>query len=154
LSKFPFYKQADEKDCGPTCIRIIAKFYKKTLSIQQIRRLSETNRGGSTLLGLSNAAESIGFKSLGVRLNLEKIVEAPLPCILYWNKEHFVVLYKVDKEGSAFYISDPSYGLITYSKNEFLQFWIGKNAKETTKEGIALLLEPTPKFFNTNFKNE
>lgn len=154
MSKFPFYKQADEKDCGPTCIRIIAKFYRKTLSIQQVRKLSETTRGGSTLLGLSNAAEKIGFKSLGVKLTLKKILEAPLPCILHWNKEHFVVLYKVSDRGTVFHVSDPSYGLIKYTKEEFLKFWIGNNAKETTKEGIALLLEPTPKFYNTDFKKE
>ncbi|AZJ34399.1 peptidase domain-containing ABC transporter [Tenacibaculum singaporense] len=153
MSKFPVYKQAEEKDCGPTCIRIISKFYKKNIPVQHIRRLSETTRDGSTLLGISSASEKIGFKSLGVKLTLKKLLEAPLPCILHWNKEHFVVLYKISNKGTLFHISDPSYGLITYSKEEFLKFWIGNNAKETTREGIALLLEPTPKFYDVDFNN-
>ena len=93
---FPHFKQPDAKDCGPTCLRIIAKHYGKSLSLQQIRNLSETTREGSSLMGLSEAAESMGFKTLGVKINLQMLVEdAPLPCILHWNKNHFVVLYDV-----------------------------------------------------------
>ena len=93
ISKFPHFRQPDTKDCGPTCLRIIAKHYGKSLSLQQIRHLSETTREGSSLMGLSEAAESMGFKTLGVKINLQMLVEdAPLPCILHWNKNHFVVL--------------------------------------------------------------
>ena len=145
---FPFFKQPDFKDCGPTCLRIIAKFYGKTIPLQQIRNLSETTREGSSLLGLSDAAENLGFKTLGVQIDFKTLVEeVPLPCIVHWNKQHFVVVYKIDKTGSVF-ISDPSYGLITYSKEEFIKMWIGENADENTEEGIALLLETTPAFFS------
>ncbi len=143
--KFPHYHQADRKDCGPTCLKIIAKHYKKTISTQQLREFSETTRVGSSLLGLSDAAEQIGFRSLGVKINLEKLQEASLPCILHWNKNHFVVLYKIKNE--VFYVSDPGYGLISYTKGELLSNWIGQNATEQTEEGVALLLDPTPKFF-------
>lgn len=95
--KAPFYKQKDAKDCGPACLKIIAKFYKKTISIQKLRIISNTTRIGSSLLGLSEAAEKIGFRSLGVKLSLERLKEAPFPCILHWNKNHYVVLYKVKK---------------------------------------------------------
>jgi len=142
---FPNYKQPDSKDCGPTCIKIIAKHYGKTINIQQLRQFSETTREGSNLLKISEAAEKIGFRTLGVKLNLHKLEEAPLPCILHWNKYHYVVLYKIKK--GIYYISDPAIGLINYTQEEFLKFWIGNNANETTEEGIALLLEPTPKFF-------
>lgn len=152
LSKFPTYIQADSKDCGPTCLKIIAKFYGKVLNIQTLRTLSETNRDGSNLLFLSDAAERIGFRSLGVKLDLNKLQEAPLPCILHWNKEHYVVLYKIKK--NKYYISDPAIGLIEYSKEEFLKFWIGNNSDENTDEGIALLLEPTPKFYQSEFDIE
>ena len=152
LKKFPTYIQADSKDCGPTCLKIIAKFYGKVLNIQTLRTLSETNRDGSNLLFLSDAAEKIGFKSLGVKLDLNKLQEAPLPCILHWNKEHYVVLYKIKK--NKYYISDPAIGLIEYSKEEFLKFWIGNNSDENTNEGIALLLEPTPKFYQSEFDIE
>ena len=141
---FPNYKQSDSKDCGPTCLKIIAKHYGKILNIQTLRKLSETTREGTNLLTLSDAAEQIGFRSLGVKLNSIKLKEAPLPCVLDWNKEHFVVLYKIKKD--VYYISDPAHGIIEYSKNEFLKFWIGNNANETLEEGIALLLEPTPIF--------
>ncbi|GEC78529.1 ABC transporter ATP-binding protein [Flavobacterium aquatile] len=152
LSKFPTYIQADSKDCGPTCLKIIAKFYGKVLNIQTLRTLSETNRDGSNLLFLSDASEKIGFRSLGVKLDLNKLQEAPLPCILHWNKEHYVVLYKIKK--NKYYISDPAIGLIEYSKEEFLKFWIGNNSDENTYEGIALLLEPTPKLHQSEFDLE
>lgn len=150
--KFPFYKQTESKDCGPTCLKIIAKYYGRVIVIQELRNLSETIRTGSTLLGLSDAAESIGFRSLGVNLNIEKLTEVPLPCILHWNKVHFVVLYKI--RNNKFYVSDPAYGLLSYNQDEFLKHWIGNNATSKTKEGIALLLEPTTKFYNTDFHTE
>lgn len=149
MKKFPFYKQADNKDCGPTCLKIIAKHYNKLIDIQNLRELSQTTREGSNLLFLSDAAEQIGFRTLGVKLSLERLKEVPLPCIIHWNKEHYVVLYKIMKD--QFYISDPAFGLIDYSKEEFLKFWIGNNANDTTQEGIVLLIEPTPKFYKTKF---
>ena len=150
--KFPFYKQPDFKDCGPTCLRIISKFYGKSLPLQQIRNLSETTREGSSLLGLSDAAEKIGFKSLGVQIDFKTLCkEVPFPCIVHWNNQHFVVVYKTDKSERV-HISDPSYGLITYSKQEFIKQWIGENADENTEEGIALLLETTPEFFQNEFE--
>ncbi|WP_303317161.1 peptidase domain-containing ABC transporter [Flavivirga abyssicola] len=147
---FPFYKQPDSKDCGPTCLRIVAKHYGKLISLQDIRDLSETTRIGSNLLKLSDAAEAIGFKSLGAKLDFNKLKEAPLPLIVHWNKNHFVVVYKIKKD--MVYISDPSYGLVSYTKEEFIKSWIGNNATENTKEGITLLLEITPKFKQHNWE--
>lgn len=141
---FPFYKQPDSKDCGPTCLRIIAKHYGKLITLQEIRELSETTRTGSSLLKLSDAAEVIGFKSIGVKINYQQLTEAPLPLIAHWNKSHFVVVYKI--KNNRVYVSDPSFGLITYAIDEFIQNWIGTNADQSTKEGIVLLLEITPKF--------
>jgi ATP-binding cassette subfamily B protein len=77
--RFPFYKQADGKDCGPTCLKIIAKYYGKNLSLQELRKISETTRDGSSLLGLSEGAEQIGIKTIGVKISLNKLFEAPLP---------------------------------------------------------------------------
>jgi ATP-binding cassette subfamily B protein len=87
----------------------------------------------------------IDFKTL--------VEEVPFPCIVHWNKNHFVVVYKIDKNNKV-YISDPSYGLITYTPEEFIKFWIGENANENTEEGIALILETTPAFFQTEFDDE
>lgn len=149
-SEFPFYKQPGYKDCGPTCLRIIAKHYGKLITLDEIRELSETTRRGSNLLKLSDAAESIGFKSLGLKITFTKLKKAPLPLIVHWNKNHFVVVYKVKND--EVYVSDPSYGLLTYKKVEFISHWIGNNATENTKEGITLLLETTPKFYEQKWE--
>ena len=90
---FPTYRQTESKDCGPTCIKIIAKHYGKSFNIEQLRNLSETTREGSSLLGLSEAVEKVGFRSLGIRTSLKSLSEVPLPCIIHWNKEHYVVLH-------------------------------------------------------------
>lgn len=154
MKKFPFYKQPDAKDCGPTCLRIIAKHYNKSIPLQQIRTLSETTREGSGLLGLSNAAERLGFRTLGVKIDFDTLVaEAPLPCIVHWNKNHYVVVYTIDKTNKV-YVSDPSYGLISYKKEEFIKHWIGENANEKTEEGIALILETSPSFYDNEFDDE
>lgn len=152
MKKFVNYRQADHKDCGPTCLKIIAKYYGKTINIQELRDYSETTREGSNLLFLSDAAEKIGFRTLGVKLSAQRIEEAPLPCILHWNKDHYVVLYKIKKD--KYYISDPAFGLLEYDKKEFVKFWIGNNASDATPEGIALLIEATPKFFQSDFDKE
>lgn len=149
---FPHYKQIDQKDCGSTCLKIITKHYGKTIDIQQLRCLTKTTREGSSLLDLSEAAEEIGFHTIGVKITYNKLFEeVPLPCIVHWNKNHFVVVYKIRK--GRVYISDPAHGLLDYSKNNFLKLWIGNNANETTEEGIALLMEPTPKFYSNDVLN-
>lgn len=152
LKKFTNYKQADYKDCGPTCLKIVAKHYGKTINIQELRDISETTREGSNLLFLSDAAEKVGFRTLGVKLNITRLEEAPLPCILHWNKNHYVVLYKIKK--NTYYISDPAFGLLEYNKQDFLKFWIGNNADDSTQEGVALLMEASPKFFQSEFDKE
>lgn len=144
MSKFPFYRQPDQMDCGPTCLRMVAKYYGRSVSLEKLRKLSETTREGSSLKTISDAAEKLGFRTIGVKIDLEKLEEdAPLPCILHWNQNHFVVLYKIKND--KFFISDPGHGLITLTKEEFLRRWIGENANDTTEEGITLLMEPTPR---------
>jgi len=152
LKQFTNYIQADFKDCGPTCLKILAKHYGKTINIQELRDISETTREGSNLLFLSDAAEKIGFRTLGVKMSADRLDEAPLPCILHWNQNHYVVLYKIKKD--TYYISDPAFGLIQYNKEDFIKFWIGNNADESTEEGIALLIEATPKFYQSEFDKE
>lgn len=144
MNKFPFYKQPDKMDCGPTCLRIVAKHHGRSISLPKLRRLSETTRSGSSLTGIADAAEKIGFRTLGVKIDFNKLQEeAPLPCIVFWNEHHFVVVYKI--KNNQVYISDPAHGLLKYTKQEFIDNWIGKHAIETTEEGIVLLLESTSK---------
>lgn len=130
-------------DCGPTCLRMIAKHYGRSVSIEKLRRLAENTKSGSSIGGLSDAAEKIGFRTLAVKIDLHNLIEnAPLPCIAFWNERHFVVIYKIKR--NKIYIADPAHGLLTYSKREFLDNWIGKQADEGTREGVVLLLESTP----------
>ena len=152
MKTFPNYRQSEAKDCGPTCIKIIAKYYGKVINTHQLRLLSETTREGSSLLNMSEAVEKIGFRSLGAKLTFVKLLEAPLPCIIHWNKNHFVVVYKI-KKGIVF-VSDPAHGLITYNQDEFISHWIGNNADKNTEEGITLLVEPTPKFYQEEFDKD
>jgi len=155
---FPTYRQSESKDCGPTCIKIVAKHYGKSFNIQQLRNLSETTREGSSLLGLSEAVEKVGFRSIGIRTSLEQLSEVPLPCIIHWNTSHYVVLYKLEKTKKeipkTLYVSDPAHGLVKYTVQEFLKSWIGNNANAQTEEGIVLLLEPTPKFYSEKLEEE
>lgn len=143
MKKFPFFKQPDQMDCGPTCLRMIAKYYGKNFSLQRLRELSGISREGVSLLGISEAAEKIGFRTMGSILLFEQLQEIDLPIILHWDQKHFVVLYKIKK--GIYYISDPAKGLIQYTFEEFQKRWI------TTKEknsGIALILSPTPDFYD------
>lgn len=129
-------------DCGPTCLRMVAKHYGRNFKIQTLRQLCEINREGVSLLGISDASEKIGFRSLGVKLNSSQLKEAELPCILHWQQNHFVVLYKI--KNGKYYLADPAAGLITLTQADFNRNWQGD--KESL-EGIALLLSPTPQFY-------
>jgi ATP-binding cassette, subfamily B, bacterial len=143
--RFPFYKQYDAMDCGPTCLRMVAKHYSKSLSLQMLRDISGICKEGVNLLGISEAGESIGFRTKAVKTDTDILLtEAYLPAILHWNQNHFVVLYKVKR--NIIYIADPAKGLITYTFKEFAQHW-ASDKSEGKEKGIALLLEPSPAFY-------
>jgi ATP-binding cassette subfamily B protein len=132
------YKQHDLMDCGPACLRMIAKYYGKNISLTAIREKSYLTKEGVSLIGLSNAAENFGLKSLGSKLSVQDLYKkAPLPCILHFNENHFVVLYKVKK--SLFYIADPSKGKYALSIEQLSEKWISN---------MTLLLEVTPDFYS------
>jgi ATP-binding cassette, subfamily B, bacterial len=142
---FTFYQQFDAMDCGPTCLRMMAKHHGKNYSLEYLRDNSFLTKEGVSLLGISEAAELIGFRTLAVKVPLDKMVEdAPLPAIIHWNQNHFVVLYTVKGKGAKriYHVADPGHGLIKLNEKDFLASWM-----EQSKEGVALLLEPTPKFY-------
>lgn len=149
LNSFPHYLQHDAMDCGPTCLRMIAKYYGKTYSVQTLREHSFITREGVSMLGISDAAEFIGFRTSGVRISLQQLVEdMPLPCILHWNQNHFVVCYgiKKKKDGYRFSIADPARQLVTYHEEEFKKCWLATKV-EGEEKGTALALEPGPEFY-------
>ena len=149
--KFPFYRQLDAMDCGPSSLRMVAKYYGRSFSIQQLREKSYILRTGVNLLGLSEAAESIGLRTLCVRTTIQKMKDqARFPCIIHWNQEHFVVLYKISKKKDKwfFHIADPAYGLLKYEEQEFKKCWIS-TVQDGNEKGVAMFLEPTPQFYET-----
>jgi ATP-binding cassette subfamily B protein len=145
MAKFHFYKQLDAMDCGPSSLRMIAKHYGRNYSVQTLRERSHITREGVSLLGTSDAAESIGFRTMGVRMSLDELAkESPLPCIAHWKQNHFVVVYKITKK--HVHVADPAHGLIKYTREEFLNQWASTKS-EDEPQGICLLLEPSPDFY-------
>lgn len=144
MKHFPHYIQHDDMDCGPTCLRMVAAYYGKRYSLEGLREKSFITREGVSMLGISEAAEKIGFRSICVQVGYEKLQEAPLPCIIHWNQQHFVVVYKLNDK--HVWVADPGAGKLKYTKEEFCNCWLSsrKNEEDT---GVALLLEPTPEFY-------
>jgi len=161
MNSFPHYTQLDAMDCGPTCLRMIAKHYGRVISLDYLREKSQYGKSGVSLLGVAEAAESIGFRSVGAKLTMEQLInDAPLPAIIHWNQGHFVVLYRLSPyppspfwrggRGVRFSIADPAAGLMTLNREDFEKHWVSTTEKDKGK-GIALLLEPTPRFKEIDF---
>lgn len=144
-------------DCGPTCLRMIARHYGRSYSLQNLRERCHITREGVSMLGISDAAENIGFRATGVKITWEQLRdEMPLPCIVHWNQRHFVVVYEIRKKrgGYVVKVADPASGLLTYTEEAFCRAWLqtgkdneGDDSVSANTHGIALMLEPTPKFY-------
>lgn len=141
-----FIPQNDLMDCGPACLCMVASSYGKKYTLRYLRDNSFITREGVSLLGIEEAASKIGFQVLSGRLTLEKLYEMPLPCILHWNQNHFVVLERINKNrlrGKKTYkIADPGHGFITLNEEKFKKSWLSDD-----NNGIALFLEPTEDFY-------
>ncbi len=145
--RFPFYKQHDQMDCGPTCIKMIADFYGKEYSLQSLREKCYFTRDGVSLKGMMAASENIGLQSLPVKIPFSdsgpegvSLVDIPLPCIAHWDQKHFVVVYKISNK--YVWLADPAQGKLKVTYEVFKKFWISDEDK-----GVALLFEPTPLFY-------
>ena len=143
-------KQFDTMDCGASCLKIVAAYYGRRFDVSQIRQTCALNRNGVSLLGISKTAETIGFRTIGGYFPFDTLaIGTPLPCILHWNQNHFVVVYKIRKHKKGkytVYVADPARGLVTYTKEEFCEHWVSTKTNGEEK-GIALLLEPTEHFY-------
>lgn len=143
MAKVTFYRQLDSMDCGPTCLRIITKYFGKNFSAEYLRLSTFQSRTGVSFHDLISASHELGFETLAVETDFEKLMtEAPKPCILYWKKEHFVVLLPREKSDKIL-IADPEYGKVLLSEEEFKENWL-----QNKQTGKALLLEPTKFFFD------
>lgn len=152
--KFPHWQQLDTMDCGPTCLKIITHYYGRHYSLQNLRAKCHITREGVSLLGISDAAELIGFRTTSGTITWEQLRdEIMLPCIVHWNQNHFIVVYKIIKKKGKYniYVSDPAQGLLEYNEEEFTKSWLQNYDTDIdgsiTKKGIVLVLEPTPDFY-------
>ena len=152
--KFPFFRQRDQMDCGPTCLQMIAHFYGRTYSLPFLREISYISREGVSLQGIMEAADRIGFRVMPVKVPFKQtsqqdpsLIEAPFPCIVHWNQRHFVVAYKATKK--YIWVADPAQGKFKLRHENFKKSWIADQEK-----GIALLLEPSPNFYEIEGEKE
>lgn len=146
--RFPHRRQLNIKDCGAACLQMIAEHYGKKYSLATLREYSCISREGASLMGLCDAAERIGFQAQGVCVTLESLKrDIPLPCILYWNKEHYVVCYKIERKSkkTLYHISDPATMQSTYGEEEFLSRWVS-TVRQQKECGILLRLTPRSNF--------
>lgn len=146
MADFPFYRQLYQMDCGPACLKMVAKYHGRTLSLTKIRERSQNNRSGNTLVGLSDVAEDLGLKTLSIKITFDKFKKhVPLPAIIYWRKRHFVVVYEISDK--IVKLADPAHGLLQYKSEEFCKGWLNQR-NEQGNTGVVLVLEPTPEFYN------
>jgi ATP-binding cassette, subfamily B, bacterial len=149
---FPFVKQPDAMDCGPACLKMIAGFYKMNFSLESLRKKCYITREGVSFLGLSEAADSLGFRTLGVKISFEVLNEnVPLPCIVHWRQKHFIVVYKIKND--KIWAADPGVGLIKFSRDEFLRNWASTTI-DNKPAGLVLIIEPTPSLFKNDSDRE
>jgi len=144
---FPFISQLDQMDCGSTCLKMIAKFYGKSVPISFLRENSYTGKQGTSMKGLSDAAEKIGFRTLIAKVDYEVLsTKGKFPCVAYWRQNHFVVIHKI--KNNTVYVADPAEGLLTYPAEEFQKYWIN-TSQDQKGLGIIMFLEQSPAFFET-----
>ena len=135
MKEFPFYKQVNNKDCGMTCLRMIAKYYGKSSDILTISSLTKAHPKSMSLLQLKSNAESLGLKTSASRVPVNYLGKIDLPVILHWNRNHFVILFEVDK--NSYHIADPARGVLILTQQELIPHW--KDEEYTTKNGGIVL---------------
>lgn len=150
---FTFYRQHDAMQCGITCLKMVCKYYGREYSLDELSKLCSTSRAGVTLLGINEAASELGFRTFCGKPTIEQLTEAPLPAILHWNQNHFVVLYKVKKLRNGkhrYYIADPGRDLLCYTDEEMQDYWAVVKTLGDYDRGVALFLQPMPQFYENN----
>lgn len=154
LDRFPHYYQLDYMDCGPTCLRMVAKYYGENYSLQYLREHCYLDREGVSLQGIIEGAEHIGMRTLPVKLpfsgknkELAYLTDAPLPCIVHWRQQHFIVVYKISKK--YVWVSDPASGKFKLDRDTFKKYWLSDG-----ENGIGLLVEPMPEFYEKDLQKK
>ena len=146
MNSFPIVFQHDTMLCGVTCLQMVCEYYKRKYTGNYLSSLCHATAEGVSLLGLRETAVQLGLDCECGRISIDSMESLDMPCILHWNQNHFVVLYKV-KKGKKFYVADPGKGLIKYDLEEFKSHWISTRS-DGEEKGIAMFLEPTPAFYS------
>ena len=149
--KFPLYIQHDAMQCGIACLQMICKYYGKEYTLARLSELCFATNEGVSMLGISQAAEKLELHTVCGRATTDQLGKVQLPCIVYWNQNHFVILYKVKKtrKGCRYYVADPGKGRVEYTEKEFKDGWLSTQSKGEEK-GVAMFLNPTPAFESLN----
>lgn len=148
MRKFPVHKQVDFMDCGAACLKMVAEFYGKKFPLAYINEIGNTRRDGTSMADLADAAEKLGFRTLNVKIPFTELKkERPLPFVAYWKQSHFIIVTDIKKDKVK--VVDPVVGTLTYQKSEFLRLWGDEN-----EEGVAMLLEPSPRFYESDEVDE
>jgi ATP-binding cassette subfamily B protein len=139
-------------DCGPACLKMVAGFYKMSFTLESLRKKCYITREGVSFLGLSEAADSLGFRTIGVKISFEIMTEnVPLPCIVHWRQKHFIVVYKI--KNNKIWVADPAVGLTKFSREEFVSNW-ASTIVDGKPVGLVLIIEPTPSLFKNESEKE
>ena len=152
MRKITIIFQHDSMQCGIACLQMVCKYFGREYSLDSLSKLCFATTEGVSMLGINEAANTLGLHTISARVTTTMLGKAPLPSILHWDQNHFVVLYKV-KKGKKFYVADPGKGLVTYGLDEFKQHWISTKSNGEDK-GIAMFLETTPAFFTYKMEDE
>ncbi len=147
MPRITAYQQLEHSDCGITCIRIIAKYYGKEISLGVLREMCDASRMGISMRDIVHCVRSLGFEAEAVRIDMAAVERMPLPAILYWDQRHYVVLYKMSRDGQRFWIADPARGKVRMSREEFLRHW----RSHDDGVGLAVVLDPTDAFHEKHF---
>ena len=138
-NEFPIILQETPTQCGPICLKMVSQYYGKNVSIAELETLTKMDDDGTSLLDLEVAADSIGFESLSVQISYDEFIEAPLPAIVHWKGNHFLVVYKITTD--SVFVADPGIGKVKYSISQFCKGWMNSEDR-TLNNGISIIFAP------------
>ena len=150
MTRFKCYRQLESSDCGLTCIRMISRHYGLNIPLRRLKEMTDMTRLGMSVRDIMATLGLLRMEAFTVKITPEFCLDMPLPAILHWNQNHFVVLYKVDKKKKRFHIADPARGKIIYDEEDFNFYWLASGEGK----GIAVVTEPTKSFKDQHFSKE
>lgn len=146
MKRIPLRWQHDGMQCGVACLQMVCSHFGREYSLDELSAVCDATIQGVSMLAISDAATELGLHTVCGRMTVDKLRRLQMPCILHWNHNHFVVLYRVSRGGKKFWIADPGKGYVEYGLDDFLAGWTGGD--DARMQGIAMLVERTPAFYS------